>query len=59
MLGKQLIYTSFNRSLFKGGSAWTKKYKPITVHELRPDCSDNDEQIITQEYMKKYGIENA
>ena len=43
----------------EGGAAWTKKYKPITVHELRPDCSDNDEQIITQEYMKKYGIENV
>ena len=43
----------------EGGSAWTKKYKPITVHELRPDCSDSDEQIITQEYMKKYGIENV
>ena len=43
----------------EGGSAWTKKYKPITVHELRPDCSDTDEQIITQEYMKKYGIANV
>ena len=43
----------------EGGSAWTKKYKPITVHELRPDCSDNDEQIVTQEYMKRYGIENV
>ena len=43
----------------EGGSAWTKQYKPITVHELRPDCSDSDEQIVTQEYMKKYGIENV
>ena len=43
----------------EGGSAWTKKYKPTSVHELRPDCSDSDEQIITQEYMKKYGIENV
>ena len=43
----------------EGGSAWTKKYKPTTVHELRPDCSDSDEQIITQEYMKKYGISNV
>ena len=43
----------------EGGSAWSKKYKPITVHELRPDCSDSDEQIVTQEYMKKYGIENV
>ena len=43
----------------EGGSAWTKKYKPVAVHELRPDCGDSDEQIITQEYMKKYGIPNV
>jgi len=41
------------------GSVWTKKYKPINVHELRPDCSAKDETIITQEYMKKYGIDNV
>jgi len=41
------------------GSAWTKKYPPIGIHELRPDCSDHDEQKITQEYMEKYGIDNV
>ena len=41
------------------GSEWTKKYKPITVHELRPDCNSKDETIITQEYMEKYGIDNV
>jgi len=41
------------------GSEWTKKYKPITVHELRPDCENKDETIITQDYMKKYGIDNV
>ena len=41
------------------GSSWTKKYKPIQVHELRPDQSDHDEQRITQEYMAKYGIDNV
>ena len=42
----------------KGGSQWTKKYKPIEIVEIRDDCKDSDEQIITQEYMKKYGIQN-
>ena len=42
----------------EGGSAWTKKYKPISIHELKPDRSDTDEQIVTQEYMQKYGIDN-
>ena len=41
------------------GSAWTKKYKPIRIHELIPNCSNYDEQRITQKYMKKYGIDNV
>jgi len=41
------------------GSTWTKKYSPIGIHELRPDCSVHDEQKITQEYMEKYGIDNV
>ena len=40
----------------EGGSAWTKKYKPTSIHELKPD---SDEQIVTQEYMQKYGIDNV
>ena len=43
----------------EGGSAWTKKYKPISIHELQPDRPDTDEQIITQQYMDKYGIDNV
>ena len=41
------------------GSAWTKKYKPISIYQLIPDMSDHDEQRITQEYMNKYGIDNV
>jgi len=43
----------------EGGSAWTKKYKPISIHELKPDRRDIEEQIVTQEYMQKYGIDNV
>lgn len=43
----------------KGGSQWTKKYKHIEIVEIRDDCKDSDEQIVTQEYMKKYGIQNV
>jgi hypothetical protein len=42
-----------------GGSAWTKKYPPISIRELRPDRPDIDEQIVTQEYMNKFGIDNV
>ena len=43
----------------EGGSAWTKKYKPISIHELKPDRPDSDEQFVTQEYMQKYGIDSV
>lgn len=41
------------------GSAWTKKYKPIEVIELVPDCNDFDEDKYTLMYMDKYGIDNV
>ena len=43
----------------EGGSSWTKKYKPISILELKLNRPDTDEQIITQEYMKNYGIDNV
>ena len=41
------------------GSTWTKKHNPISIHQVIPDCKEHDEQRITQEYMKKYGIDNV
>ena len=41
------------------GSAWTKKYKPIKLLELIPDCDDYDEDKYTRKYMDKYGIDNV
>ena len=43
----------------EGGSAWTKKYKPLQLYQLIPDQTDHDEQRVTQEYMEKYGIQNV
>ena len=43
----------------EGGSAWTKKYKPIQLYQLIPGQTDHDEQRVTQEYMEKYGIDNV
>ena len=36
-----------------------KKNKPILVHEIKPDCDNEDEDKITIQYMKKYGIDNV
>jgi hypothetical protein len=41
------------------GSAWTKKYKPISLEELIPNCDDYDEDKYTIKYMDKYGIDNV
>ena len=41
------------------GSAWTKKYKPIQIIELIPDCDNFDEDKYTLKYMQKYGINNV
>lgn len=41
------------------GSEWTKKYKPLSVVEIIPDCDDYDEDKYTRRYMDKYGIDNV
>ena len=41
------------------GSAWTKKYKPLTLIELKSDCDNYDEDKITIQYMSRYGINNV
>lgn len=42
-----------------GDSFWTKKYKPITILEIIPNCDDYDENKYTIKYMEKYGINNV
>ena len=42
-----------------GGAIWTKKYNPINVLEIIPDCDDYDEDKYTRRYMDKYGINNV
>jgi predicted GIY-YIG superfamily endonuclease len=41
------------------GSAWTRKYKPVRLMECRAISSDHDENNVTKDLMKKYGIENV
>lgn len=42
-----------------GASAWTKKYPPIQLYELIPECDEFDEDKHTKRYIKKYGIDNV
>jgi len=41
------------------GSAWTKKYPPTRLMECRGITSPHDENNVTEDMMKKYGIENV
>ncbi|MFY7728091.1 MAG: GIY-YIG nuclease family protein [Flavobacterium sp.] len=43
----------------QGGSMWTKKYKPIRITELIPNCDEYDEDKYTIQYMNQYGINNV
>jgi cellular nucleic acid-binding protein len=41
------------------GSSWTKKYKPISLIDIIPDCDDYDEDKYTIQFMERYGINNT
>jgi predicted GIY-YIG superfamily endonuclease len=41
------------------GSAWTRKYKPVSVIEKIKNASHFDEDSKTEEYMSKYGIDKV
>lgn len=55
--------TNINKRLkqhFKNkGSMWTRLYKPLQIYEIRRNCDDFDEEKITLQYMKKFGINNV
>jgi predicted GIY-YIG superfamily endonuclease len=41
------------------GSAWTRVHRPIKVLDARKMTSESDENAVTREMMKKYGVENV
>ena len=38
---------------------WTKKYKPLEILKIIPNCDNFDEETYTLRYMDKYGIDNV
>lgn len=41
------------------GSAWTRKYKPISLEKTIENVSAFEEDKTTKEYMSKYGIDKV
>ena len=53
-LEKRLIEHTENK-----GSKWTSIYYPINLIQIIPNCDKYDEDMYTEIYMEKYGIENV
>jgi hypothetical protein len=53
------INIRLNDHMSGNGSQWTKKYKPIEITEVIPNCDDFDEDKYTKIYMNKFGIYNV
>lgn len=53
------VLNRYQQHLNGNGSAWTKKYKPISLEKTYENVSSFDEDKITKEYMSKYGIEKV
>lgn len=53
------VMKRFNEHKSGNGSAWTKLHAPKKILECRPLVNEHDENNVTKDYMKKYGIENV
>jgi len=53
------ITKRYKEHLNGSGSAWTRKYKPISLVRTIPNASPFDEDKWTKEYMSIFGIQNV
>lgn len=49
----------YQEHLHGNGSAWTRKYTPLSLIESRDNVSPFEEDKVTKEYMAKYGIDKV
>ena len=49
----------YKQHLAGTGAAWTKKFKPVKMVEVRPLKDSHDETNTTKDLMKKYGVDNV
>jgi predicted GIY-YIG superfamily endonuclease len=53
------IIHRYQQHLNGNGSAWTKKYKPVSLEKTIKNVSPFEEDKVTKEYMSKYGIDKV
>ena len=53
------VMKRYQEHLNGGGSAWTKKYTPVSLEKTIKDVSPFEEDKVTKEYMLKYGVDKV
>jgi len=53
------VIKRYQQHLSGNASAWTKKYKPVSLENTIENVSPFEEDKITKEYMSKYGIDKV
>ena len=53
------VMNRYQQHLKGNGSAWTRKYKPVSLEKTIENVSSFEEDKVTKEYMYKYGIDNV
>ena len=53
------VMKRYQQHLEGNGSAWTRKYKPVSFEKAIENVSSFEEDKITKEYMSKYGIDKV
>ena len=53
------VMNRYQQHLNGNGSAWTRKYKPVSLEKTIENVSPFEEDKITKEYMSKYGIDKV
>jgi predicted GIY-YIG superfamily endonuclease len=53
------VMNRYQQHLNGNGSAWTRKYKPVSLEKIIENVSSFEEDKITKEYMSKYGIDKV
>jgi predicted GIY-YIG superfamily endonuclease len=51
------VLNRYQQHINGAGSTWTKKYRPISLVETKENVSPFEEDMITKQYMAKYGID--
>lgn len=53
------VMNRYEQHIKGSGSAWTRKYKPISIEKIIESVTSFEEDKVTKEYMSKYGIDKV